>query len=109
MSLRLIGSTVKFSPASVRAPKRARYTGFGKNHLIDREILVEADNRKANAPRNLLAVGEDKFTSFFSRRMPILSSICSGAQVSSLPLSTKSFGMITDRDRVVGFSILHLV
>jgi hypothetical protein len=36
-------------------------------------------------------------------------SIRSGAQVNSLPVSTKSFGMITDRDLSVGFSILHFV
>ncbi|OGL05597.1 MAG: hypothetical protein A3H48_04705 [Candidatus Rokubacteria bacterium RIFCSPLOWO2_02_FULL_71_18] len=48
-----------------------------------------------------------KLTSFFSRLMPILSSVLSGTRAISLPVSTRSFGRIADRVLSTGFSILH--
>jgi hypothetical protein len=48
-------------------------------------------------------------TSFFSRAIPILSSVRCETQEYSLPVATKSFATTTERVRSMGFSSLHLL
>lgn len=90
-------------------PKQRQVTRFGEDHLVDGKKLVKPDDRKAHAAGYPLTVGEDKAISFFSRAIPIFSSVRSETQEHSLPVSTSSFGMITDRLLSTEFSNLHLV
>src|SRR5688572_20220979 len=65
MSLRVAGSMIRFSPSSVRAPRSCRSPGSAKDYFVDGKILVEANNREADAAGHLLSVGQNKWHVLF--------------------------------------------
>jgi len=105
----LRGSTTRFNPSSVRAPRRSKSPFSAKTTSstvknLSKRMIAKSTLRVTCCP---LAIVNNR--SFFSRLIPIFSSVMAGTQVYSLPVSTNIRDTITDLVRSTTFSTLQRV